>query len=122
MTDTEATPFAAHAIVELMGHVRLAGWATETTLAGAGCIRVDVPDETGTTKATKYCFPASIYAVTPCDEETARRTANPYTWRQTPELEAGDQDDDEDDTSWQADEIRAAAEPDEDLDYDEGPF
>ena len=82
--------FASHAIVELMGHVKVAGWCTETTIAGAGFIRVDIPDEAGGIKAVKYCAPGSIYAITPCDEETARYTANPkpYGWVGRYELQA----------------------------------
>lgn len=92
------TTFASHAIVELMGHVKVAGWCTETTIAGAGFVRVDIPDDAGGVKAVKYCAPGSIYAITPCDEETARYTANPkpWNWRQQTELEAaGDDDEDQ---------------------------
>jgi hypothetical protein len=96
---TLATPFASHAVVELMGHVQLAGWVTETTIAGGGFVRVDVPDADGGLKLTKYCGPSSIYAITPCDEETARLTANPrpWNWQQQTELEAGGDDGQEDD-------------------------
>lgn len=92
---TTNTPFASHAIVELMGHVRIAGWTTETTIAGAGFVRVDIPDADGNPKATKYCAPGSIYAITPCDEETARTTMNPPRYVYRPELEAGDDDEDD---------------------------
>jgi hypothetical protein len=94
--DTE-TPFAAHAIVEIMGHVRIAGWTTEATIAGSGFIRVDIPDADGNTKATKYIGPGSIYAITPCDAETARTTMNPPRYVYRPELEAGDDDQEHDD-------------------------
>lgn len=77
MTEPTTDPFASHAIVELMGHMRVAGYTTETTIAGAGFVRVDIPDENGAVKGTKYCSPGSIYAITPCDEETARTVANP---------------------------------------------
>jgi len=98
VTDTPAEPFATWAIVELMGHLRLAGYATETTIAGAGFIRVDVPGPDGETRP-KYCSPQSVYAITPCDEETARRTANPprYVHQATLELGAPDGWDPDDD-------------------------
>lgn len=92
MTDTPAEPFATWAIVELMGHLRLAGYASETTIAGAGFIRVDVPGPDGDTRATKYCSPQSVYAITPCDEETVRRTANPPRYVYQPQLEAASTD------------------------------
>jgi hypothetical protein len=120
---SDPTPFAHHAIVELMGHVRLAGFASETTIAGAGCVRVDVPDENGGTKGVKYCSPQSIYAITPCDEETARRTANPprYTYGAVHELEAAD-DGDESYEAWVAEGKATTHEHDpgegKDLDYD----
>lgn len=114
----DETPFASFAIVELMGHVRLAGYASETTIAGAGFVQVDIPDENGATKATKYCSPQSIYAITPCDEETARRTANPpryvpgrFAEREAAETHHGDIDDDFDE------------DPEDDEDDDDGgPF
>lgn len=92
-TAAAADPFAGHAIVELMGHLRLAGYTTEVTIAGAGFLRVDVPDADGAVKATKYCSPQSIYAITPCDEATARRTANPPMWRPAAAITAGDDED-----------------------------
>lgn len=104
MTDTPAEPFATWAIVELMGHLRLAGYASETTIAGAGFIRVDVPGPDGDTRASKYCSPQSVYAITPCDEETARRTANPPRYVYQPELEAGTEDEDLEDEDQDDDE------------------
>lgn len=105
---TESTPFASHAIVELMGHVRLAGHATEATIAGAGFVRVEIPNEDGTVKAVKLCSPQSIYAITPCDEETARAAANPprFTFPTLSQLEAR----------------TAAGLDDADYDDEEGPF
>lgn len=43
MTETKE-PFAGYAILELMGHRRLAGYVRETELAGAGVLRLDVPE------------------------------------------------------------------------------
>lgn len=64
--------FEGWAIVECMGHKRLAGHVRETVIAGAGMLRVDVPSEP---PATQYVSPASIYALTPCTEDIARRMA-----------------------------------------------
>lgn len=71
MTATDT--FAEWAIVELMGHRRLAGYLTETEIAGKGFLRLDVPN--GDTTATQLYNPASVYAITPTSEETARRVA-----------------------------------------------
>lgn len=79
--------FAGFAIVELMGHVRVAGWVTEEELFGTKLGRVDVPDvsaePTGGERptkvhATQYFNGASLYRLTPCDEQTARTVAG-YT-------------------------------------------
>jgi len=43
MSETETT-YEGWAILELMGHRRLAGYVRETELAGAGVIRLDVPE------------------------------------------------------------------------------
>lgn len=65
------------AIVELMGHRRVAGYVRETTVAGAPMLRVDVPAPTkeGKDRQTQFYAPSSIYALTPTTEETARRVA-----------------------------------------------
>ena len=44
MTETTEKTFEGWAIVELMGHRRLAGYVTETELAGAPMLRLDVPE------------------------------------------------------------------------------
>lgn len=43
MTD-EKPAFEGWAILELMGHRRLGGHVSEATVAGAGFLRIDVPD------------------------------------------------------------------------------
>ena len=40
-TTTQAAPFEGWAILELMGHRRLAGYVREVELAGAGVLRLD---------------------------------------------------------------------------------
>jgi len=76
MTENAET-FQTWAIVEIMGHRRMAGWLTEQQIAGAGFLRLDVPDTdpaAGFT-ATQLYRPDSIYCITPCTEDTARRAA-----------------------------------------------
>ena len=77
----ENKTFESWAVVEVMGHKRFAGFVTEQTIAGAAFVRVDVPqvqvDAGGETLPafTKLLGAASIYALTPCTEETARAFA-----------------------------------------------
>jgi hypothetical protein len=67
--------FAQWAIVELMGHRRLAGYLTEQELAGKGFLRLDVPGPNGATVATQLYSPAAVYCITPTTEDLARRVA-----------------------------------------------
>lgn len=104
----EAEPFAEWAIVELMGHRRLAGYLTEQEIAGKGFLRLDIP---GDPPATQFYSPTSVYAITPTTEAIARAVAT--STRPMPvqrwelELVAGP------DPATLADEQRAAGEPDE---------
>jgi hypothetical protein len=60
-------------IVELLGHVRMAGRVTEEEHFGGKLGRVYVPDGDGFT--TVYFTAASLYRVTPTTEEIARAVA-----------------------------------------------
>lgn len=72
---TEQNKFDQWAIVEVMGHRTYAGRVFDETIAGKGFLRIDVP-ETPTTQAwTKLLGVDSIYAITPCSEQTARQSA-----------------------------------------------
>lgn len=95
-TDAEA-PFQTWAILELMGHRRLAGLVSEQQIAGAAFLRLDIPADQGM-RATQWYAPQAVYCITPTSEETARRVAKlgqPEPVRRW-ELTAPD-DDDEDD-------------------------
>jgi hypothetical protein len=73
--------FEGWAILELMGHRRLAGYVREQEIAGAGMLRIDVPGEVGdgigplSTIATQFYSPAALYCLTPTTEEVARAVA-----------------------------------------------
>ena len=87
------TPFETWAILELMGHRRLAGWLTEQEIGGSGFLRLDIPKTDKAASATQFYAPGSVYAITPCTEETARRTAaivhvEPVSEWELPRLEA----------------------------------
>jgi hypothetical protein len=101
----EADAFEGWAILELMGHRRLAGWIQEQQIAGAAFIRLDVPGDEGPV-ATQFYAPAAVYCITPTTEEIARGLATrarpaPVTRWELPQapsdvdvdaLDAGDDD------------------------------
>lgn len=62
------------AILELMGHRRLAGRVTEEEVAGVNMLRIDVPRGDGFT--TQYYGAAAIYCITPTTEAVARDVAS----------------------------------------------
>ena len=68
--------FDTWALVELMGHSRIAGRVTDATIGGATFIRVDVPETSGGQPShTRYFSPAAIYGISPVTEEIARGLA-----------------------------------------------
>ena len=71
----KAEQFDSWALVELMGHQRIAGRVTEAEIGGCKFVRVDVPEDGENQALTKYLGPSSIYAITPLAEGTARALA-----------------------------------------------
>lgn len=65
--------FEGWAILELMGHRRMAGLLSTQEIAGQSFLRIDVPTEPA---ATQFYSASAVYAITPCTEETARAAAN----------------------------------------------
>jgi len=63
--------FEQFAIVELFGHQVIAGKVSEQVIGGQGFVRVDVPAVDGQEAFTKFYGSGAIYAITPCDEDTA---------------------------------------------------
>lgn len=78
----QADTFDTWAIIELMGHRRLAGHVTEVQLAGHGYLRLDIPAAGQDPARTQFISPASVYALHPTGEETARAAA--AKWRPAP--------------------------------------
>src|SRR6202050_1618587 len=73
----EAEPLKSWALVELFGHQRIVGHVTVDPIDFPGMVRVDVPDllKDGVVSRpgfTRYFGRASIYALTPCTEDTVR--------------------------------------------------
>lgn len=75
-------PLDTWAIVELMGHRRLAGRVREVQLAGHGYLRLDIPAAGDDPARTQYIAPGSVYALHPTGEKTARAAA--AHWRPEP--------------------------------------
>ena len=76
---SETNTFETWAIVEVMGHRQFAGLVSEQAIGGASFVRVDVPKTENDGEVfpafTKLFGASSIYAISPCTEETARAFA-----------------------------------------------
>ena len=75
----ESKTFESWCIVEVMGHRQFSGYVTEQAIGGASFVRVDVPavevHGEQLPAFTKLLGAGSIYAISPCTEETARAFA-----------------------------------------------
>lgn len=94
MTTAKQEGFDAWALVEIMGHKRLAGRVCEHVIAGQAFVRVDVPevvdgDGEAIAAFSKFIGPGSIYAITPIAEEIARQMARSLSERPVPVWELG---------------------------------
>lgn len=69
------TAFEGWAIVEMMGHRRVAGRVSETEIAGAKLLRIDVPGDGADDFCTQFIGGAAIYCLTPTGEKEARAVA-----------------------------------------------
>jgi hypothetical protein len=92
MGDAASDVFREWAILELMGHRRLAGLLSEQTIGGTVFIRLDVPAVEGKPAATQFYSAQAVYAITPCSENTARQVAaigkvEPVTQWELPRLD-----------------------------------
>lgn len=108
MSTEQADTFEGWAILELMGHRRLAGYVKQVDLAGAGFLRLDVPGDMlaghvdgAWGGATQFYPPSSVYCLTPTTEDVARRLAararpEPVSRWELPELPAAADDGDKD--------------------------
>lgn len=70
MSDDKKT-FDEWALIELFGHARIVGRVTEATIGGGAFIRVDVPDENGATRYTRFFGSNAIYSISPVSRQTA---------------------------------------------------
>jgi len=100
----EEQSFKAWCIVELFGHVTLAGYVSEQAIGGASFIRLDVPAVDGQAEFTKLLGPSAIYSITPTSEDVARSAiehirARPVNVYYLPEPKAPVVDDEVDEMS-----------------------
>lgn len=70
MTETNDN-FGTWAILELMGHVKLAGFVTEEELFGSKMGRIDIPPGEDGKMVTQYFGGHTVYRLTPVTEEVA---------------------------------------------------
>lgn len=120
MSAKPAETFQQWAILELMGHVKLAGIVTEEERFGTKMGRIDIPDGNGGF-TTQYFGGSSVYRMTPTTEEIARHIAednqptpvHPWQLRQLTSAAAPVDPDDVD---------RECVDDDEDVDDDSGQW
>lgn len=73
MSEALSNEFKEWCIVELLGHVRIAGQVSEVERFGTKMGRIDIPKADGFT--TQYFSGTSVYRLTPTTEEIARAVA-----------------------------------------------
>jgi hypothetical protein len=67
-------PYEGWAIVELMGHRRLAAHVSEQEIAGTAFLRLDVHNtEDQAPVVTQFYSPSAVYCITPTTEDIARK-------------------------------------------------
>lgn len=118
MSETTPEPLDTYAVVEAMGHRTLIGRITEATIAGKAMLHVAT-----IAGGEHYLPPESLYCLTPCTEDQARRSAVRHWGGLPPALAAltagtgdgleedalhheagvGGFDDDDDDDPWHSD-------------------
>jgi hypothetical protein len=81
---SEQTSFKSWCIVELMGHVTLAGFVRETEIGGGKLFQIEVPASNGAQAFTSFFGSSSVYKMTPVDEATvtaicSRKAQQPFT-------------------------------------------
>lgn len=64
------------AIVEIMGHIRIAGRIHEERRFGVDMLRIEVPAIGDRPSFTRFFGGSAIFSLTPCDEATATAAAS----------------------------------------------
>lgn len=89
----EAFKEGCWAYIEIMGHNKIAGFAREIEVAGKGFIQIEVPSVIKIRRESqieipgfeKIISPDSIFAITRCTEEVARKIATTLSEIPVPE-------------------------------------
>lgn len=87
--------FEEWALLELMGHRKLAGKVSEETIASQTFIRIDIYSSENKIELTQYYNASAVYCMTPTTKEIAinfskRNITIPITkWELLPELQGG---------------------------------
>lgn len=68
-----------YAVVEMLGHRKIAGKISESEIGGSTLLRVDVFNGDGEVDRTEYIGVGSIYCLTIVKEDVARAVAKNYT-------------------------------------------
>ncbi len=68
--------FEEYAIVEMMGHRKIAGKITDSEIGGSQLLRVDVLNASGDVNRTEYIGVGSIYCLTVVSREVAEAVAH----------------------------------------------
>jgi len=68
-------PLKCWALVELMGHQRIAGEIEERAFGSTVMLQVNVPETLELPAFTRLLSFSAIYAINPCEEEVARHAA-----------------------------------------------
>lgn len=71
-------PFGEWCILEMMGHVKLAGFITEEQRFGGTMGRIDVPPGAGEPALTQYFGGTAVFRITPVQESIARAIAEKH--------------------------------------------
>ena len=85
-------PFEGWAILELMGHRRLAGRVSEQEFAGSSFVRLDVYAEGDAPIVTQLYSASAVYCLTPTSEDIARKLSTTSRPRPVSRYELGEPD------------------------------
>lgn len=86
--------FKEWVVLELMGHLKRIGLATEAELFGGKLLRIDVLGQDGKITGTQYYGANAIYCMTTITEGRAKEMAQPYRAPRLPLKAASEEDPD----------------------------
>jgi hypothetical protein len=73
--------FKTWALVELLGHTRMAGLVSEQNIAGGAMLRIDVPETENNIAFSRIVSVNAIYAINPITEESAKIIAANHSFK-----------------------------------------